>query len=337
MKNKILLILTICFALTNCSQRQSDLSEKRIIDVNFFDSLIKDYKEPSQFFVVNFNKPTIIRGLKGTLLMIDPFNLSTIEGDPIDDKIEVELLELTNQVEFIKARIQTVSDGNIIISGGAYYINMTSNNKQLKLREGKSLKTQFPKIVDEDMILFYGNRDSLGIMNWKKAEVPLLTKKGEDAQDLITEFLGYTGVIDDSIAIALNNYYNDNTFYYQPVELNQFGWINCDRFIDESDLTELHCTFDPKDSIISASLHLVFKEINSVVNKYYISHQDNPLSKVFKGIPIGNNVRLIVYSIKDSKILLYSSDFSITENQNINIVLKVSSKEELIRQLLSNE
>jgi hypothetical protein len=52
---------------------------------------------------------------------------------------------------------------------------------------------------------------------------------------------------------------------YQSVELKQLGWINCDRFYDVKNRTNLHYAFTSKDSFTCASVYLVFKDMNSLM------------------------------------------------------------------------
>ena len=60
------------------------------------------------------------------------------------------------------ANAQTVSDGKLLESGGAYYINLSCGKERLRIKKNKSIKIEFPKISDKDMSLFDGKVDSLG-------------------------------------------------------------------------------------------------------------------------------------------------------------------------------
>jgi hypothetical protein len=60
---------------------------------------------------------------------------------------------------------------------GAYKIKAFSNGKELRLKEEKNYEVTFPKIADEEMSLFFGERNIDGNMNWNLTEVNLNEKE----------------------------------------------------------------------------------------------------------------------------------------------------------------
>lgn len=120
-----------------------------------------------------------IVGKYGTLINVIKGDLETIDGQPVTGDVRVELHELANKWSFASFDAPTVSDGRMLVSGGVYYVGMTSNGKQLKLKPGRKLEMRLPKAGD-GMSLFYGQRDASGMMNWKLADQPL-TKTPSDA------------------------------------------------------------------------------------------------------------------------------------------------------------
>ncbi len=132
--------------------------------------LLEKMDVPSQFFTVPCDKPSSVTGKNGTVIYIAPVNLETEDGGkPVQDII-VELKELRDQEDLIRANAQTKSNGKLLVSGGAYYLNMVSGGKQLHIKKDKALKAAFPKISDNPMQLFYGKRDSNTHMDWEPAQ-----------------------------------------------------------------------------------------------------------------------------------------------------------------------
>lgn len=130
------------------------------------DKLLSDIAEKPQKYTSPSNKKSTVKGLKGTIIYVDPEHLETIDGSPLGDKIHIELLEMTDNSSMILNNTQTVSNGQVLVTGGAYYLNMTSNEKQLRIKSGKGLSVEFPKLTENEMELFLGERDSLGQINW---------------------------------------------------------------------------------------------------------------------------------------------------------------------------
>ena len=111
---------------------QTNVSEHRQ-ETRKLNDYLKMFEEPSQTFTVSSSKPAQVKGKKGTTVSINPSDLETVDGRPVGNNIQIELKELTNQQQLLRANAQTVSNGQLLVSGGAYFINMTSDGQQLKL------------------------------------------------------------------------------------------------------------------------------------------------------------------------------------------------------------
>lgn len=295
--------------------------------------LIKQYEDSAQRFTVSGSKSSQVRGKKGTLLKIDPSDLVTESGKPLGKSIEVELKELTTQGELTRSQAATVSDGKLLVSGGAYYIRLTSNGEKLKLKEGKTLKVQFSKISKKEMALFYGERNKTGLMNWKQANQNLTTPqpKGdlkvdktipetEKSYSDIDDLLSYTDTdaeltTEEKKVIRANEKVAEKI--YNEIEIKKLGWINCDRFLDSGEETSLTLQLSSKKDSNTICSFLVFKDINSVMQVFF---NFETLPK-FENIPVGHNVKLISYTYEDKKIFAFIKDFKITKNQQLKIEL----------------
>lgn len=294
MKITTLTFLLIAIGLAGCANEENKTAEA-MAEAQKLNAFLAKYEEPSQIFKIPANKPRQVRGKHGTTLFIVPDDLITESGKPLGATIQIELKELINQSQLLKTSAQTVSDGRLLVSGGAYYINMTSGGEQLKLKDDRSLEVKFPKLTNDEMSLFYGSRDSVGIMNWKPAEetfqtstVPprtqaKTTKKSESELDAILEFAdGDTSQLMTNKEIEeYNRESRLSGRFYKEVSLKSLGWINCDRYFGVPNTTELFVDFNPKDSIYSASTFLLFKDINSVVQGIYYASANNRRAQFF--------------------------------------------------------
>ena len=112
---------------------------------------------------------------------------------------------------------------------------------------------------------------------------------------------------------------------YAEIELSNLGWINCDRFLEIENKTDLIVNISPSEKINTANIYLIFKDINSVMQTYYVVDNENKNNNVFKNIPKGANVRLVAYTLKENKIFSYSSNMLIKENETLTLALKETS------------
>lgn len=318
----IILGLTFVFlSMTSCSNYQGStneqISQEQKVEIEKLNDLLKNYEVPSQKFSISSKEPSQIKGKLGTIININPEDLITISGQPLANTIEIELKELSNQEQLLRSNAQTVSDGHLLVSGGAYYIMLKSNGEDLKLKDGRSLTVGFPRISEESMTLFYGEKGSLGQLNWKEAKQDFESEQEVPSQPApAPQQEGYT-----------NHYHSMQSFpIYKAIKLNNLGWINCDRFYDIENKTDLMFAFNPVDSISSASVFLVFKDINSIMEEYYW-HKESDHS--FRNIPTDKEATLIAVSIKGTKIYAYKTAIKIKTNKTIELALQEISKEKL--------
>ncbi|MGX7666724.1 hypothetical protein [Flavobacterium pedocola] len=364
MKNIFRLFLLVTFTLVSCTKNQA-VSEKETSEIETSDNnvatadfkaeskkindFLKQYEEPSQVFKVTAGKPTKVIGKQGTIISINPADLVMENGQAIGKNIEVELKELTNQEQLFRTNAPTTSNGKLLVSGGAYYINITSGGEQLKLKEGKTLSVEFPKITSKEMALFYGERDSLRQLNWQSAGQNFVSKPKQPAETAPAEVdsLLTEPEMDDLYAYlkkdnkrpltkeekkaARDNKKNSilENKVYKAINLKQFGWINCDRFYDIPKKTDLLYAFDEKESVSNATVYLIFKDMNSVMQNSFISVKNKNYNSVFRDIPVGAKTQLIAFSIKNGKTYAYKTALTIKPKESIKLTLKETSQDEI--------
>ena len=183
MRNSAILLLVTILFLFGCNNPQKPAtgntdSLKMKQDADNLNNILKKVDMPSQIFSAPGDQLSLVKGKKGTVIFLDPSDLETEDGGAPGKQVIVELKEMTTGADLARANAQTMSDGKLLVSGGAYYVNITSGGKQLKLKKDKDLKVAFPKFTDSTMSVFYGQRDSTGRMNWQPANQQFSSKKG---------------------------------------------------------------------------------------------------------------------------------------------------------------
>ncbi|QNR25145.1 hypothetical protein [Croceimicrobium hydrocarbonivorans] len=309
---------------------------------------LQELKQVNQLFDEIADKPqilfapsdstAIIKGAKGTIIHLDPTQLQTINGSPLGEKIQIELLELNNNSSMLLHNTQTVSDGQILVSGGAYYLNMTSDGNQLKIKSGESLEVEFPKQTDEEMEFFTGARDSLGQMNWKPTNRKFISNAIDTPASVGTNptslpFRYY----DEDLQMDLTIYDTTSTSKefglevfketYQSISLLNFGWINCDRWYqDPRPKRDVEISIK-NDSVNAAIIYAVFTDINSIMEEYYWSEKKDKIA--FKNIPIGKSLKIIAVSVMDESPYVFETTINTQTKNKVHIDFSPSSKAEL--------
>ncbi len=128
----------------------------------------------TQTFTAAANEVSVIKARKGLKVTVDPSALEKEDGSPVDGIITLRIAELTTSEDLFKSNAATMSDSQLLASGGSYFVGMECNGQKLRIKNNASIHMDFPKIKQaENMELFYGDRDTKGNMNWVKAGQPL--------------------------------------------------------------------------------------------------------------------------------------------------------------------
>ena len=114
---------------------------------------------------------------------------------------------------------------------------------------------------------------------------------------------------------------------YEEMQIQKLGWINCDRFLNATSTTDLIVNTNKKDSILFASIFLVFQDLNSLIQDNYYSGETN----IIHNNPVGSKVTLLAVSIKRGKI--YSSKQNFTVNKDFISLTFVPREENEVRNL----
>jgi len=342
----ILFLATI--ALTCCTNdkpqsetaanKQSQVDPKQeFIKLNEF---LRKFDESSQYFKTSTDKLIKVTGKQGTVIRINHTDLETESGQPLGNEVEIELKELSNQQQMFRSGVQTVTDGQLLVSGGAYFINVTSDGQKVKLKEGKTYSVEFPQLTEDEMKLYYGQRDSSGKLNWKQSHQNFELKKENKKNGLYAEIVLEKSISKDTLRTEMKNMSNEeiqkmekevkvNNKVYQPVALNQFGWINCDRLFEpNAQRTDIKFTIENRvEEVNYVMVYLIFTNIKSVMSSSYYFWNDKIEKEDFVSIPVGTNVRIFATSYQNEKIFAFLSDtMKVSDGQNEKLLLKEMSE-----------
>ncbi|MFN8396350.1 MAG: hypothetical protein U0176_17125 [Bacteroidia bacterium] len=116
--------------------------------------------------VVEPTDTQLLTGPGGTTAMVIGKHFQFQDGTPVTGPIDFKMTEYQSKAEMLLSGLPTVSDGQMLASGGVVHLEATSEGKPLELIPGKTVPIRF-KVQDPAMQLFSGVRDSNQLMNWK--------------------------------------------------------------------------------------------------------------------------------------------------------------------------
>lgn len=315
-------------------------------------AFLDEVDELTQRFTVSSNQSSVIVGEKGSKLRIDPQVLKTTDGSPLGATIEVELKELKTTSDFLRANVPTVCDGMLLVSDGAFYLNMTSNGKPLEIMEGESISVEFPSDATEPMELFYGERNALGQFNWERANSALERRAGTASriadgavQDNDVSGEPFVGIYSasDTIGVEATQSPNGALTIEQamqlnapiyPIQLKNFGWINCDRFWDDvRPKTDILVSANQNSTLECITVYLLFKDINSMMVCQYVNGAEHIGFNEFSQVPVGEELQLIAVGYERGKLFVDVQDLTVEPNASVELAMAEVSKGKFLQVL----
>jgi hypothetical protein len=255
---------------------------------------------PVQFFEIDPRKDNLITGELGTVIHIPAKTLCASNGQ-VPPQMQLELTEVYGQGNIIQADLHTQSGGRMLETAGTILLEAFTNGRQARVAQGKEFEVRFAKEDGgEPMETFVGRTDRSGRFDWVprytghttfREEFYLNGKQisKEEYEARIAKWEGDRKVMANLEAQAQNQAEADAYL----MKSGELGWINCDRFVDEPNTTELAVSID---TAMHPTVRMVFDDIKSVM----AGHYDPRTGKVtFSGVPVGRKVRLVGYSIMD--------------------------------------
>ncbi|MCF8461669.1 MAG: hypothetical protein K9G46_13180 [Flavobacteriales bacterium] len=299
---------------------------------------------PVQTFNINPREDNRLVGQHGTVINIPAFTLELKTGT-VPSTMIVELKEVYGGGTIVQANLHTQSGGRMLQTGGTLHIDAKTNGSQAQVATGKSLDFEFPhgnEMSEEGMEMFNGRVDRNGKFDW-------LPKRGK-TYEMVTKEKFYINEIEVSQeeyyariaawenrkaererqeAIETQQASNDAAADAYLLSSNQLGWINCDKFYDVQEKTDVIVMVD---TVYRPSVRLVFDNIKSVMGGEY-DHRNGKVT--FRDVPVGESVRLVGYSIMDGTPYMANRTVKVSDKLKQDLKLAATTKKEMEAELAS--
>lgn len=226
---------------------------------------------------------------KGAQLQILPGCLTTLDGELILDEVDLEFLEFYSRDEMLgpnKPTMGRMTDGNkaMLLTGGAFYINITRNGEDVLPICGIQLivPTALTGGPDEAMTLWTGFIDDNDNLTWEP------NPNGE-------------------AFVQGDNYF---TFF------QDFGWTNIDRFFDDPrPKTTLQVLVTEGYTAQNASIYLsVNGEKTGLAHLDTFNSVTNMFSEHYGQLPIGLEAQLIFVTSENNLWRYAIKPITVSEN-----------------------
>jgi len=295
---------------------------------------------PVQTFAIDPRKDAEITGALGTVISIPANTLRCTDGS-VPPRMDVELTEVYGRDRLVNANIHTVSNGRLLESGGTVLLEAHCRNCPGTVAPGKTIDLSFPRDGEakEGMETFIGRVDRAGNFNWEQdrrsANGGTETRyryyindrqvSREEYMALKAEFEQREQVRENLEAVAANSTALDAYL----LKSSELGWINCDRFYEAEAVTDMIVQVD---TALRPSVRLVFDNINAVMAGNYDARSGQVR---FSGIPVGERVRVVGYSIVNEVPYMASQPTVVRINSSETLRLQETTRSGMEQQLAS--
>jgi hypothetical protein len=294
----------------------------------------------AQTHEVNTNQATELEGVKGTKIRFPKNSFKLPVGDSL---VQITFREYTTKEDALLANLTTITpDGQLIESKGMVHIKATAKGKPVRLKGGKQVELFFTQRKEGDSTrVFYGQRFENGV-TWTAGNKPAKCTTKISYQDLLHRgdvVSGYSETCrQDDGTTRISTYYNDGSLVKKIVLTgndydlgvpsmisDRLGWINCDRFANNS-LEKIDFVVKLKNDS-NLSVFLVFDDINSVMPYTYQKNDEYH----FNNAPIGIKVTVVALHKAENQEKCYIARLptSISNGFNETLIFKKVKKSDV--------
>lgn len=301
-------------------------------------SLQANYPEKeSQYFLVNPMRDTTIYGKEGTEIHIPPTALTSRK------LVSIKLKEFYSLADLMINNLSTVSNGEMIQTGGSIYLDAREHKteKKVTINPNLGLDIAFTDGRDDPKMEVFIKDPRSAKMNWIRPSKTVVT---------MTKSWSMTETILDpeTNEVISSKTYNSKKEWedhlnkkaeekktadiiiakkkanYEKLKVYDMGYINCDKFPDEP---KIQFMVAADDSIV-AEYFVVFNNVRGV-----LKGETRGNSVDFGAIPSDKAARLIAVSFQGDKTYYYSQNFIAKNTPNAQVALRQVPKSVVDQQL----
>lgn len=225
----------------------------------------------------------------------------------IGDEINICVYEFYDRKSLVRSNLTTHSGHQGIETAGSFYIVATSSKgKALRLVDGKKYTIKINYNLPDNTAGFY-------------------TFYGQEQGDIINWFADQDASVSSTFSyiseVTSQSEYEESVIQYEIESLeetdallmksSQLGWINCDRFIEEDNLTSVNIWCEGYKDM---SVRMIFEEYKSVLPGYQKSNDQSQYE--FKNVPEGQPVILLAYKVVGKEVFFHYQKVVIGEQFN---------------------
>ncbi len=306
--------LGFLFILSSCTKRPAEDITPTRTD-NSFNNFFASQRNERQAFTINSNVDNVITGASGTKVYIGGGTLRNLTGGQITGNVTITLKEVFKLSDMILNNAPTMSNGEILTSGGEVFVSATQNGQELTLESNTTffISIPAPNGTTDSMNVFIGE-DSSGVIAWEPVNadtvnsnttIPIVRSQAS------LDTAAYYNNADWAIVNQINQY---------VVRSNKFGWINCDYFYSFQNTCSLTTTCDTIYKTPYTKVYFAIPATNST-GYLYVNAQSN---FYIPEIPDATALKIVAINYSNGKYHVCITDHIVNCNSNSNNIVHLN-------------
>ncbi|HLP11934.1 MAG TPA: hypothetical protein VK177_08395 [Flavobacteriales bacterium] len=253
---------------------------------------------------------------------------------PLNENVTVRVAQYLDMDAIALKAMTTSSRGKKLQTAGMWYIEVLSNNEKLEMKPGTkyNIRVCFEGDV-KPMKVFTGQMNGT-MLDWKEQTDDKVILPGEVSSANIENVEFFPNLNPDSdfsyrngeeSGYMIDGVYDPEGGKYYDLQLNDFGWINCDAFDESDKLTDLMVSGEISEGM---SVMLVFAKRKSVLPGYFCGDMK---SVQFTNVASEEAAMLVAFkpTDKNGNIVKYTKLITPGNQKNIRVVTEKSTLAEL--------
>jgi hypothetical protein len=258
------------------------LAREKSIPLQFTSSDLTFTNENCLTQSVNSTMENTLYHPNGASVFIPSYAFETESGlEMPTNSVDIKFCVYIDPADFLAADITSNATLRWLESGGMVYIEAYAGKEKLKLRSTANVELNLMNLIgNPDGMMVFTGEQRYNILNWNPSPKDKL--KSEATENEKEEvFDDWESEYDESEYAAFEGYL---------LTVSNLGWINCDRFLEIDNQTELMVNVvGGSDGV---AVRIVFESLNSVLPGYAINK--GGLVK-FDGIPSSERVTVLAF------------------------------------------
>jgi outer membrane protein assembly factor BamB len=282
-----------------------------LVNPTVYNSFVRRHEAPLQSFTVDpaAGTATVLTTSKGARITVPYGSFVMPDGTtPVTGPVQLTVREITTKPEMLLSAMPTTASGEMLVSGGQYYLRAIQNNRRLRLKSTARLNIRTPVMPtrpDNGMRLFFGVPSASGV-NW----VP---QPASNPSTISADTIGSTGFYN----IFLNN--------------DSLGWVNVDRYLNLNPKTTVGLTIAAADVEPGNTLvYWVFDNFNTVARGTVVAGQNTVATP---NVPVGQRVTAVVIRLVNGQYYFGKQTAPVAANQQYTPTLRPLSEADLLAEI----